>query len=666
MTGQQSHAVKYRPDIDGLRAVAVLSVLFFHVGLTEFPGGFVGVDIFFVISGYLITSTIDKDLERGTFSFLGFYNRRMRRIFPALFAMCLVWTVILAVILPPTRFLSFGKELAATAVFASNILFQFKDVDSGGYFAKAANEQFLLHTWSLSVEEQFYVVLPILLFLLRGASRRTKVGTIAVLAIASFVFSVVAVRFNPIMGFYSALSRTWELLLGSLLALGAAEHLLSGRHRTPFAFSGLALMAVAIFTYRRATPFPGAAALLPCLGAALVIGAGQHGDSAPKRWLSSKPMVAVGLFSYSLYLWHWPIIAVTRYLTLGHLSLVLRLVIIAVSIGLAYLSLVIVERPFRVRRRLLANRRVVAAGCLVSLLVAAVGSAIILDDGAYGRFDQKTRGLIVANEHRELEHFDEPCGNFRNAVRTIADMNLCKVGEGSPKNILFWGDSHVEQLVPVVRRLYRDGSLQDHDALFAVSSGCLPAPTLSRTAENFHCAAFSRLALERASAGDVDRVAIGFAGFLTHELGGLCRSETDVCGAPLTSAAADDLLVEDLRTSIGVLQGQGKKVTLMLPAPFYSDQIPDIEIRRLALGRLDRIFQLEDRLSRDDFSELRTKLIALANGMGVKTFDPRASLCVEDHCMYARDGVSIYSDNNHIALSQIEMFRDPLLRAISD
>lgn len=666
MTDPQSHAVQYRPDIDGLRAVAVLSVLFFHVGLTEFPGGFVGVDIFFVISGFLITSTIDKDLERGTFSFLGFYNRRMRRIFPALFAMCLAWTVILAAVLPPTRFLSFSMELAATAVFASNILFQFKDVDSGGYFAKAANEQFLLHTWSLSVEEQFYVVLPILLFLLRRASRRTKVGTIAALAFSSFVFSVVAVRFNPTMGFYSALSRAWELLLGSLLAIGGAGHFLSGRYRTTFAFSGLVLMTVAIFTYRRATPFPGAAALLPCLGAVLVIGAGQHGDSAPKRWLSSKPMVGVGLFSYSLYLWHWPIIAVTKYLTLGHLSFVLRLAIIVVSMGLAYLSLIVVERPFRVRRRSLSNRRVVAAGCLVSVLVAIVGGAIILDNGIYGRFDQKTRGLIVANEHREREHFDEPCGNFRNAVTTIADMNLCKIGKGTSRNILFWGDSHVEQLVPVVRGLHRDGALQDHDALFAVSSGCLPASTISRTAENFHCAAFSRLALERASAPDVDRVAIGFAGFLPYELGGLCRSESDVCDSPLLPTTAIDLLVEDLKTSIKTLQRQGKKVTLMLPAPFYSEQIPDIEIRRLALGRLNQIFKLEDRLRRDDFTELRAKLIALANSLGVETFDPRASLCVEDHCMYARDGVSIYSDSNHIALSQIEMFRDPLLRAISD
>ena len=322
---------KYRPDIDGLRAIAVLAVLFYHVRTGAVHGGFVGVDVFFVISGYLITGIIHNDVVAGRFSIRRFYDRRIRRIFPALFAVLFATTVAGAAFLLPSEFATYANSLAATTLFASNIYF----AAHAGYFAPGALNTPLLHTWSLAVEEQFYLLFPIALALAYKYFPKRLRLTVALCCILSFVVSAYGVAIDPQRTFFSSLARAWELLLGSLLALNAFPQVRSAAVKEAAATLGIvAIVACAIF-YSDATPFPGISALIPTAGTALIIWSGVNTVTRVTALLSLRPVVFVGLISYSLYLWHWPMIVFTR-LAIDHgLSKADKLFVICASLALA-------------------------------------------------------------------------------------------------------------------------------------------------------------------------------------------------------------------------------------------------------------------------------------------------------------------------------------------
>ena len=295
--------ISYRPDIDGLRAIAVVSVILFH--LNALRGGFVGVDIFFVISGFLITSLLWKEIQAtGTVSLIGFYDRRIRRIFPALFAMFAVSWVVGFLYLFPNEFTAFARSMLAALLSVANLFFW----RESGYFAAAASTKPLLHTWSLGVEEQFYVLFPPLLALLYKLSARRLKLSLTVLALLSFALCVALTRSSPDAAFYLPVTRAWQLLFGSLLALNDLAVLRHRLWRNAAALLGLLILGYTLLRFSSATPFPGYMALLPTLAAALLIAAGTKGKTLVGRVLSFKPFVFVGLISYSLYLWHWPLI----------------------------------------------------------------------------------------------------------------------------------------------------------------------------------------------------------------------------------------------------------------------------------------------------------------------------------------------------------------------
>jgi len=265
----------YRADIDGLRALAVLPVVFFHARLGPFTGGFVGVDVFFVISGFLITQLIVADVDRDRFSLRHFYERRVRRLFPALFAMLAVALLAAALLFLPADFRTFGRNVVGATLFVSNIFFWLQS----NYFDGPAEIKPLLHTWSLAVEEQFYIVFPLLLVWLLKRRRESVVAVIAAVAVASFVASVVAVARDASTAFYLTPFRIWELMIGSLLALGAVPPLRTPREGEVAAGLGLALFLAAVVGFTEMTIFPGSTALLPVLGAALIIHAGSAGGN---------------------------------------------------------------------------------------------------------------------------------------------------------------------------------------------------------------------------------------------------------------------------------------------------------------------------------------------------------------------------------------------------
>src|SRR5271170_7070352 len=380
-------AVKYRPDIDGLRAVAVLLVLAYHVGIYRLRGGFVGVDVFFVISGYLISSIILSDLDSSRFSIASFYERRVRRIFPALFVMLFGTAVLAYKFFLPSEFVDFGKSLLASTFSFSNLYF----LHQSGYFDAPAAMKPLLHTWSLAVEEQFYVFLPLFLIGIRKFFPSKQRLIIICVALLSFSISAVGAFRNHDATFYLAHTRAWELLLGTLLTMDCFPAITGALWRNLAASWGAASIFLAGLLFNPATPFPGAAALLPCVGAALIIAAGKTGPTLVGRVLSFRPVVFIGMISYSLYLWHWPLIVFqgTDALLISGLSPKLtKLVIIFASFVLATLSWRFVEQPFRAHRFGISRGNVFGLASFAASLLLILGAGILVAKGFPSRYPE--------------------------------------------------------------------------------------------------------------------------------------------------------------------------------------------------------------------------------------------------------------------------------------
>ena len=367
----------YRKEIDGLRALAVIPVILFHAGFEWVSGGYIGVDIFFVISGYLITSILIKELADGHFSIAGFYERRARRILPALFFILLVCLPFAWLWLLPNEIEDFGKSIVAVIVFASNILFW----QESDYFAANSELIPLLHTWSLAVEEQFYVFFPLILMLFWTLGKRWLVAIISLIALLSLGLTEWGWRYFPEANFYLIPSRAWELMIGALVAFylyykaqpsGVVNHIGSA--------IGFALIAYAIFYLDKGTPFPSLYALIPTLGTALIILFANAGTLV-HRLLSMKLFVGVGLISYSAYLWHQPLFVFTRIRSMDEPSLWLLSLLSVLSFALAYLSWRFVERPFRGKQRF-TRRQIFIAGLIGSVLFIAIGMTLVVSEGS--------------------------------------------------------------------------------------------------------------------------------------------------------------------------------------------------------------------------------------------------------------------------------------------
>ncbi|MDI4666871.1 acyltransferase [Xanthobacter autotrophicus] len=443
----------YRADVDGLRALAIVPVVLFHVHLSAFSGGYVGVDIFFVISGYLITAILYRDMKAGRFSLLDFYDRRIRRIFPALFVVLAATTAAALFLMVPSDLLLYARSLRATTLFFSNIYFS-KNIN---YFQPEADSNPLLHTWSLAVEEQFYIVFPFILFaLIRWVRPSLLRPAILALIAASLAYAEIRLSRNPIESFFSLPTRAWELLLGSALALGLVPRV-SPRQGAALSLAGLGLIVFAIVLYDRHTRFPGLAALAPCLGAAFILHGGASGaNGIVQRVLSSAVPVYFGRISYSLYLWHWPALVLAAYWLERRLSPAEGLMVAALSVGLASLSLFYVEAPFRKPRQAGASpwTPVWAGGAAMALVVAFAVTAIVRD----GRFWPMSDFAREADaQARATDPFMSWCSASLSGPMRLSAKPQCIAGkqvgsEGAAQasgafDVLLWGDSHASALM---------------------------------------------------------------------------------------------------------------------------------------------------------------------------------------------------------------------------
>jgi peptidoglycan/LPS O-acetylase OafA/YrhL len=452
----------YRPDIDGLRAVAVLSVVAFHVGIHQVSGGFVGVDIFFVISGYLITLIMFNQIGAGRFSIVRFYERRIRRIFPALIATLLVTSVLAYRLMLPDELRDYSYSLLAAMFSVSNIYFWAQS----GYFDAPAQSKPLLHTWSLGVEEQCYILLPIILQIVHRYFPNGVKPTLAVLAAVSLAISAVGAFTDPEATFYLVHTRAWELLLGGLIALDFFPVPHGAVWRNAMTLIGLAMIAFAILCYTPRTPFPGLTALVPCVGSGLIILAGRGGPSLVGRLLSLRPVVFFGLISYSLYLWHWPILVFqsSDAILLSAKPRIGRLAVVFVSIGVATLSWALIERPFR---RGTPSRRVIfgsAAGGVA--VVVATALALV---AAPSRFSPAAVAVASYLGDKATHMRDGTC--FIYSANTFAEFDkaTCITPAADKPNVLILGDSEAAHLWYGMAHVFHNDNVMQ-----ATASGCKP------------------------------------------------------------------------------------------------------------------------------------------------------------------------------------------------
>nr|CAA6817572.1 MAG: O-antigen acetylase [uncultured Thiotrichaceae bacterium] len=373
--------MQYRREIDGLRALAVVPVILFHAGIQGFSGGFVGVDIFFVISGYLITSIIIAELETGDFTITGFYERRARRILPALFFVMAVSLPLAWWLLLPHELVAFGRSIIAVIVFASNILFW----QESDYFATDSELIPLLHTWSLAVEEQYYVIFPILLLVCWKLGIRWVTAIISTIAVVSLGLAEWGWRHDASGNFYLLPSRAWELMAGAgcALYLGHKQQP-TGTLSQPLSLLGLGLLVASILWLDDTIPFPSLYAILPVLGTSLII-LFAHQNNWVGKLLSLPALVGVGLVSYSAYLWHQPMFAFARLYYVDEPQLLIMLGLAALAFVLAFISWRFVERPFRQRQQF--NRKQIFIMALAgSLAFVIIALALIIFEGMPARF----------------------------------------------------------------------------------------------------------------------------------------------------------------------------------------------------------------------------------------------------------------------------------------
>lgn len=648
--------MRYRSEIDGLRAVAVLPVILFHAGMPGFGGGFVGVDIFFVISGFLITGILIDELQRGDWSILRFYERRARRILPALFVVSMACLPFAWRWMAAPEFEEFSKSLIAVALFVSNIWFWRSD----DYFASAAELKPLLHTWSLAVEEQFYLVFPLLLLILWRFGRRASVISLAGLAVASLLLAEWGSRNAPMANFYLAPARGWELLTGSLCAFVVARRGL--RQSDPLAYAGLAMIAFAVFGYDETIPTPSLYLLVPVLGTALVLlFAGGTGRAA--RLLSARALVAVGLISYSLYLWHQPLFAFARIRSIGTPSPWLMAGLVVLCFALAWATWRFVEQPFRGRagRAQVSRTGIFVLSGLAGAVMLAVGGAGTWSQGFPSRFQIDPLVQADLSERRlQAECFDR--------------SDFCRVGasDASALTLAALGDSHA---LSYFGPLDAWGKRHGVRVLLNGISGCPPLVDtfVLRKDEKRQLCAERNAAFLNAAAREADAVLL-IARWSYYGFG-------DITGKTLSIGRTFDV-TEDPQASLDVFWS---KVDETLAA-FSAQGLPVLVVGQPPLQKVDPndVFQRASRAGGDadavsaalsvgldehlaNYGPLQDRLraiVAKIQSPRVGIVDIAPQLC-DPVCQIARGGRSMYFDDDHLSGHGAETVLPFILEAVA-
>ncbi|MDA9361718.1 acyltransferase [Ascidiaceihabitans sp.] len=625
--------MKYRAEIDGLRALAVVPVILFHAGFELFSGGFVGVDVFFVISGYLITTILIEDLENQRFSLISFYERRARRILPALFFVIFVCIPFAWMWMLPSQMKDFSQSLVAVSLFASNVLFW----RESGYFDAAAEEKPLLHTWSLAVEEQYYLLFPIFLFLAWRYGKNRIFWMIVAMASISLLLSEWGWRNEATANFYLAPTRAWELFAGSIAAFIVQKN--GVRKNNLLALLGLAAIIFSIVAYDESTPFPSVYALVPVLGVVLLILYADK-ETIAARLLSTKIFVGVGLISYSAYLWHQPLFAFARIKSVNELSHLIMGMLALSSLLLAYCSWKYIETPFR--NKLAINKTKIFIISIISILIFSAFGFIGHKTGGFFNYitTQNQRDILataVSSPKRTECHtgdndyltYSESCEYFSNNI-TVAVL----------------GDSHtVELAYALAERMQREGEGVKHLSF----SSCVPSYQIKRDLRNFSniksfedCSSWTSQAVDGLiSDKRIETVIISY--YIASSLYG-SHEDTYPHLADERGYENRRAIWNSLLTLIETLENAGKRTLFVLQAPELPRPIGYLiprENTSISNGVSVEWWNKRIEFVYENISELQrlTEIIDLSE-----------IFCGEETCLAVQDGKALYIDSHHMSL----------------
>ncbi len=663
---KRSHTIQYRPDIDGLRAVAVLLVVFYHLGFSAIPGGFIGVDVFFVISGYLITGIIVHELDAGKFSILRFYARRVRRLAPALFLVTAVTLLFGIVFLLPGDFIALAESAIASTFAFSNIYF----MRNTGYFDIQADALPMLHTWSLGVEEQFYLVWPALLALLSliGKRWRNILAGVLLILVVSFAIGYYTTLTSPKVAFYSPIGRAWEFCVGGLLSLVTHRRAQSSRAAAEASpIIGLLILGASAVLMTKQTLFPGAAALLPVIGAALLIVPFEH-RSLVHRALSTKPMIFIGAISYSLYLWHWPIITLYRHYDLGRpLDTAPALALLALMIVLAWASWRYVEKPFRGGTG--AIWPTFAKGGAAAVVLSAAALLVIHSGGFPSRLPEESQRY---RSLKEMSAWDCPqkrdMPEFGPALRTV-----CVLGapyETARYRAILLGDSHAEHFEPILEMAARDANV----AIVRPTRSCMPLVGLTQTKRyapdlpgySEGCAEYHALMAAYVKASSDIKVVIlasAWSAYLTQLyrgspsdagplIGGLRSLEAALPELSSSFAIGDNrglLLISDVSRRSFVNADCLTRGSLLWRAPCPR------EFSATPINTSQRIFQAETDAAILEYGKRATNVVSIS---------PQSVMCGATTCATSENGEFLYRDVMHLRMNLLDETRVALARRI--
>ena len=661
--------IPYRRDIDGLRAVAVMSVVLFHAGFESLAGGYVGVDVFFVISGYLIGAIVLKELEWGSFTFRSFYERRVRRILPALFTVLIVTGIAGHFFLLPDELMALAQASLATLFFGSNIYFW--DQQST-YFGLDINTEPLLHTWSLGVEEQFYLFFPLLLWALykRGLNRNQLFIVFGLLFAASLALNILATPFYTKFSFYMIPTRAWELLLGVMLALGVLPDVRRFYVATLLAVFGAALLVGSVVFLREALLFPGVNAVYPVLGAALLIYSGRKHVTIVHWVLGNRFVVYIGLISYSLYLWHWP---VTIYTKMLWDSVLAEVFIVLLSIFLAALSYHSIENRYRGKKPqsnvvAVTHKGRLAELCIGASVILIFAIALLVMGGLPNRVPDRAYDLVGIGRERESSMKSaHDCRLFHENPHGEGPEkgHLCVIGAGdSPPKFVIWGDSHARALIPAFQAA---AERTNQTGLALTSPGCRPITGVYRPSKR-RCLNFNEAVLDyMRSSTDIRQVFL--AGYWRVPLMGKSYDNNnflimDDQTVELSPAENRRVFERGLNRSLTALGGLDV---------FLIEDVPEIGSKygKEVANHFLRMAWLHDQVDEDLVFEARPDayFLALSDVLGDLRYpyqwvEVTQELCDGVYCPLMRDGRMLYADGDHLsvdgALVLSAMFQDLL------
>jgi len=635
---QAGHQIKYRPDIDGLRAIAVLAVIGFHMAPNTIRGGFIGVDIFFVISGFLITGIVLQGLDSKQFSLLEFYSRRVRRIFPALLIVMFSvymfgWIVLLA-----QEFTQLSKHIISGSIFISNLVLW----SESGYFDNFVDRKLLLNLWSLGVEEQFYLFWPLIILL--GFKLKFSIWKIiAFILVISLGWNIWETNINPSAAFYSPFTRFWELLVGA--SIGYIDYnknhivrIYSPAIANTFSISGFLLILLGLFFIDKQKAFPGWWATLPTIGAGLIILAGNS-SFLNKHILAARISISIGLISYPLYLWHWPLLVFGNIINGNTPSFPTRLGLIFLTFFLSFGTYWFIEKPIK---QSLNPGKITISLIFFGVIMMLISTITFFNDG----FSYREKNFSKISSAIDASLFP---GNLQEL--RINGKNYGNGYQNSKKEstTLFLGDSNIAHYYPRINELLTQNPEEANSVIFLVQHGCLPIPNVF--SDIHRCAVRESLDIIKANQ-NIKTIVIGSRWF--GQMNGGYHYLQDGKRYPINKDSFGyQLALNSLKSFISTLKNQGKEVYLLLSSPIGNEFDPRLMVNR-SLNNFPNVISVNTTLVSlkdlmDKYGFIRDDLKNLANTLGIKSIDPIDYLCAENNCpVISSDGDPINSDPNHL------------------